>query len=835
MGKRLKAYILLFVMLTAFVFAAVGCTLSVPAFDASKLDPAQDTIIYDKDGREAITLRPSKSIPVPLKDIPVNLRNAVIATEDNRFYQHPGIDLRGMLRALVRDVISGGKVEGGSTITQQLARQVFLTSSKTFSRKIQEIILAAQLERHYTKDEILEMYLNKIYFGGQAYGVEMASRQYFGVSVKDLNGQKDPIGDLAKCALIAGLPQAPSYYNPFVNPDAAKERRDIVLDNMYKYGYITEEERDKAKEEPVPTTPPKNGLPADDTNKYPWYLDYVLEEAENLGVSADEIMRGGYRIYTTLDPQIQEAMQSTYSKTSLFSLPNGQLPRSAAVVLDPQTGGIAGLIGGMEYKTFRGFNYATMNNFTVTGGHGQSPGSTIKPLVVYGPAIETGKYGPNSPLEDRLQKYGEGQSAYEPHNWNNRYLGTVTLRYALEQSLNAPAVWLLNQIGIKTGLDFAKKLGVPVADEDYNHLAVALGAISKGASPLIMAQAYAAFDNGGQYVKAHAITKIVDGSGKVLVQPDYAPTQVMRPQTAAVMTNLLKGVVDHGLGTAARIPGWAVAGKTGTQEYSAIQGMNTDLWFVGYTPDYVAAVWLGPPEGFSYIPLSKNQQGVYGSGKAAAIFQSMMTTIIKNKHLQPRNFDTGVADGNLGPNGEQTKVHHVIDDLKATVASDGKRVDLRWTPIDDDVSYRVYRLEQSGAGSGDFVLVASVTQGAWSDSQVSPGAQYRYVVAAVDASGNEVTRSNAVDVSIPGELPDGEGQPGGQSPQKPNGDRHKPAEDGKKGQDGASHRQGDQSTPGLPNLPGLPGLPQSPNGNSPGQGTAGGGGPSPNQGSSSNP
>ncbi|MDI3327404.1 MAG: PBP1A family penicillin-binding protein [Alicyclobacillaceae bacterium] len=767
MGKRLKAYILLLLFLTAFVFAAVGCTLTIPAFDASKLDPAQDTILYDKYGQPAITLRPSRSIPVPLKDIPMNLRNAVIATEDNRFYQHSGIDLRGMMRALVRDVISGGKVEGGSTITQQLARWVFLSNDKTISRKIQEIILAAQLERHYSKDEILEMYLNKIYFGGQAYGVEMAARQYFGVSVKDLNGQKDPIGDLAKCALIAGLPQAPSYYNPFVNPDAAKQRRDIVLENMYKYGYIDQEQMEKAKAQPVPTTPPKNGLPADDANKYPWYLDYVLEEAENLGISADEIMRGGYRIYTTLDPTVQEAMQDTFRKTSLFALPNGKLPRSAAVVLDPKTGGIAGLIGGMEYKTFRGFNYATMNNFVANGGHGQSPGSTIKPLVVYGPAIETGRYGPNSLLEDRLRKYGEGAGAYEPHNWNNRYQGTVTLRYALEQSLNAPAVWLLNEIGVKTGLDFAKRLGLPVTEEDYSHLAVALGATSKGASPLLMAQAYSAFDNGGQLVKAHAITKIVDGNGRTLIQPDYAPVQVMRPETAQIMTDLLKSVVERGLGTAARIPGRDVAGKTGTQEYDPIPGMNTDLWFVGYTPEYVGAVWLGPPEGFNYIPLNKNQQGEYGSGKAAAVFQNMMSAALKN--TKPSRFDFGRINV-PPPEEDQPKEHRVIDDLAAAVSADGKRVDLRWTPLDGDVTYRIYRSDQAGAGAESFVLMSTVTRPPWSDPSVAPGKRYSYVVAAVDANGVEISRSNVVEVSV--------GQTTGSTPpEKPGEDKRKPNED----------------------------------------------------------
>lgn len=802
MGKRFKAYILLFVILAGFVFAAVGCTLTVPAFDASKLDPAQETIIYDRYGQPAITLRPSKSIPVPLQDIPINLRNAVIATEDSRFYEHPGIDLRGMARALVRDILSGGKVEGGSTITQQLARWVFLNDQKTFSRKIEEIILAAQLERHYTKDEILEMYLNKIYFGGQAYGVEMAARQYFGVSVKDLNGQKDPIGDLAKCALIAGLPQAPSYYNPFVHPQAAKERRDIVLENMYKNGYITKEQMEAAKQQPVPTSPPKTGLPVDDSNKYPWFLDYVLEEAENLGISADEIMRGGYRIYTTLDPQVQESMQQTYEKTSLFQLPSGHLPRSAAVVLDPKTGGIAGIIGGMQYKTFRGFNYATMNNFTMTGGNGQSPGSTIKPLVDYGPAIETGRYGPNSLLKDQLITYGSGTGAYTPHNWDGRYRGTMTLRAALELSENAPAVWLLDQIGIKTGLDFAKKLGLPVTPDDYNHLAVALGATSKGASPLIMAQAYAAFDNAGQFIKAHAITKIVDGNGRVLVQPDYAPTQVMQPRTAATMTDLLKSVVDHGLGAAARIPGYAVAGKTGTQEYAPIKGQNTDLWFVGYTPDYVGAIWMGPPDGMNYIPLSPGQQGEYGSGKAAAVFQSMMTRIIQTEHLPPKPFPVLGGTSTPTPPPEQTPPSQAITDLAATVSPDGSKVDLRWTPIQGDVSYRVYRTENGGTQA----LVASVTGGSWTDDQVTPGGQYEYVVAAVDGSGNEVNRSNAVTVSIPETVqqPPGRSQTdtgNGGKPQKP------PKEDkknhGSTGGNGGGASGGQPTNP-IENQPGTP-------------------------------
>ncbi|WML38622.1 penicillin-binding protein 1A [Neobacillus sp. OS1-2] len=530
----------------------------------------QPTVFYDVGGNVASKVSANKNEGVPIKEVPDSMKNAIVAIEDHRFYRHNGVDLIGTSRALFHDLKAGGMVEGGSTITQQLTKNTILTSEKTVKRKLQEVFLAIAVEREYTKQEILQMYLNQIYFGNGAYGIKQAAGKYFAKEVNDLS--------ISESAMLAGLIKAPSALNPYEHMEKATERRNLVLAQMKEQGFISAEQYEKAKQDKVVLND-KGGDPF--RGKFPYYVDQVLDEAiREYGFTQDELLTGGYQIYTELDPLMQTAIENTYSNDTLF--PNGKDPlmQSGGILVDPKTGGVRALVGGRGEHTFRGYNRASQLK--------AQPGSSFKPLAVYAPALEDG-WKITDMLKDEEMKFGN----YQPSNYDHQYAGEVPMYEAVKESKNVSAVWLLNELGIEKGLDSVKRFGITLDKEDHN-LSMALGGLHKGVSPLDMAEAFSVFPNNGVRVKAHVIQKIVDSGGKVVAEWKVEKERVTTKAVTDNMTTMLLGVVEQGTGEPAQIPGRETAGKTGSTQVP-IKGINglKDQWFVGYTPQLVGAFWVG--------------------------------------------------------------------------------------------------------------------------------------------------------------------------------------------------------------------------------------------------
>ncbi|MER2031089.1 MAG: PBP1A family penicillin-binding protein, partial [Solibacillus sp.] len=541
--------------------------------DVSKLEEPtpQPTIIYDQNGEVASKVTGSKIDGVNIEQIPEHLIHAVIATEDQKFYKHNGINVIGIVRAMTQNTLGGEIVAGGSTITQQLAKNVFLTQERTYTRKLKELILTKKIERTYDKDEIMERYLNQIYFGEGAWGVQRAAQTYFGKDVSELT--------LGESAMLAGLIKAPSILSPLKDMNISVQRRDLVLALMEKEGYITQNEAKKAKGNPIVV----EGKKIDEyKGKYPYYVDHIIEEAiKQYGLTENEVLSGGLHIYTELNPAIQNAVEQVYNDNAMF--PEGQsdqLIQSGAIFINPSTGGISALVGGRGDHTFRGFNRATQLK--------RQPASTMKPLAAYTPALEQGYE-----IYDMLQDSAINIDGYQPMNYDNRFHGEVTMYEALVKSYNIPPVWLLNKMGLKYGINAVERFGIKLNEKDHN-LGLALGGLSEGVSPLVMAQAFSTFPNDGVMVEAHSIQKIEDADGEVIAKWHHNETNVTKPLVAQEITYMLKGVVEEGSAKNAQVAGWEVAGKTGTTELPfANSGGAKDHWFVGYTPEIVGAVWMG--------------------------------------------------------------------------------------------------------------------------------------------------------------------------------------------------------------------------------------------------
>ncbi|MFE5322519.1 transglycosylase domain-containing protein [Paenibacillus sp. NPDC056579] len=588
--------------------------LWIRGLDISKLEHPlpEPTIIMDKNGKPASQLSSSRIVPVPLDQIPLELRNAVIAVEDRRFYEHVGIDLWSTARALLRDLKSGSMKEGGSTLTQQLAKNLFLQSDKTLSRKLKEAGYALKISTVYSKDEILELYLNSIYFGEGRWGVEGAAQEYFAKPVQQLT--------LEESAMLAALPKAPTSYSPAKNMEKALERRNLVLSLMKEQSFISDAAYQQAIAKPIVL---KQHNEETLKGKYPSYVDYVIQEAADLyGFTEEQVLTTGLRIYTELDPQIQQAAQDVYADNAAFpeSKPD-QLIQSGTVLLDHKTGAIRALVGTRGPQVYRGFNHATQLK--------RQPGSSFKPLVVYGPALERG-YTPNSPLYD-----GELDIAgYRPKDWDGQTRGQVTMREAIMRSWNIPAVWLLNEIGIDAGMNFARRSGIPLGAPDRT-LSIALGGLSEGVSPLQMAQAFGAIANLGVRQQAHAIVKVTTKDGIPLVEAKPQPATVTEPAVAYTLTLLLQDAVKSGTGQAAAL-GRPTAGKTGTTQLPATKefadiGANgiKDAWFVGFTPELTAAVWLG------YDQTDKNHYLTTGGVAPATVFKEIMSRALRDVPVVP--------------------------------------------------------------------------------------------------------------------------------------------------------------------------------------------------------
>ncbi|MED3564252.1 penicillin-binding protein 1A [Bacillus xiapuensis] len=595
------------------VSTIVLCFMGVLHFYAKDVDISglkdefpQATVFYDQNNQIASKVSANKNEGVSIKQIPESMKNAVIAIEDHRFYQHHGVDFVGTSRAFIRDLKAGRMIEGGSTITQQLTKNTLLTSKKTFKRKIEEVFLALEIERKYSKQEILQMYLNKIYFGAGAWGIKQAALKYFAKDVKNLT--------LSESALLAGLIRSPSALNPYEHMEKAAKRRDLVLDEMKKQGYISNQQFDQAKKEKVVLND-KGGDPF--RGKYPYYVDQVFEEAHNdFGLSQDELLTEGYRIYTELDQAMQMAMENAYQNDALF--PNGHDPllQSGGVLVDPKTGGIRALVGGRGEHTFLGYNRASQLK--------AQPGSSIKPISVYTPALEEG-WKVTDMLKDEPMKFGD----YAPKNYDFKYAGEVPMYEAVKDSKNVPAVWLLNKIGINKGMESMKRFGIPLEKSDRS-LSIALGGLEKGVSPMDMAEAYMVFANNGFRERTHVINKIVDADGKIVGQRNEEKIRVTTKAVTDNMTTMLLGVVEQGSGQGAQIPGREVAGKTGSTQVpiKGISGVK-DQWFVGYTPQLVGAIWVG------YDKTDENHYLTTTSGTGAAIvFREVMNDALENAPVE---------------------------------------------------------------------------------------------------------------------------------------------------------------------------------------------------------
>ncbi|QZT32538.1 penicillin-binding protein 1A [Caldalkalibacillus thermarum TA2.A1] len=733
-GKRKPKINYKYVALSLFVLCLV-LALSLLAFigitlaknyeiDESLLDMRQTSKIFDREGNQVDQLYFENREYVPIEEIPDLVRSAFIAVEDQRFYEHNGIDIRGIARAFVRNLMAGGTVEGGSTITQQLAKNVFLSHERTYMRKLQEALIAINLERRYTKDEILEMYLNYIYLGAGAHGIKAAAKTYFG---------KDDLNDLTigEVALLAALPKAPNHYNPLEeeNRERSEQRRQLVLQIMQEQGIITEEERKLAAETELELNPQRSTKNA----ALNTFVDMVLEEAKELyGLTIDDIYTGGYEIYTTLDVRAQEIMHEAFRADGRFAdqlfPPNGpeQIVQGSMVILDHHTGAILAVTGGRDYQP-RGLNRAVRD--------ARSPGSAMKPIAVYAPALEEG-WNPYSIVRDEQRNY----NGYTPRNYTGRYYGPVTMMYALEQSLNAGAVWLLNEIGLSKGLQAAEDFGIKT-DPSVN-LAVALGG-GVQTSPLSMARAYSAFANHGVIMEPYTIEKIVDQRGDTVAVHQPQHKRVISDQTAWYMTEMLVNVVKNGTGRNAQFT-HPVAGKTGTHQYDKAEG-NQDAWFVGYTPYFTAAVWMG----FDRTD-ERHTINTTGGGLPAQLYKHVMSQVLANYPVKQFERPPGVEE--LKPPVRLQQ----ITDLKAFLRLTGEftfAVDLEFTQQEDKrVAYNIYRINEA---TGSRSLVATIGKGeSWSDYNVQLNERYSYEVAPVNTeTGEEGPVSNRATVVISPEYP----------------------------------------------------------------------------------
>ncbi|MFS8612378.1 MAG: PBP1A family penicillin-binding protein [Planifilum fulgidum] len=603
------------VLTTSLLLIAGGCSavfLTGGVYDLESMKKMNfASTLYDRQNKKVVQLGDTHFEYVKLEDIKSDLLiQTFVAVEDRRFYKHNGVDWKSIGRATVRNLLAMGAVEGGGTITMQVARNAILQDrDKELSRKIKESLIAWNLERRYTKDEILEAYLNYIYLGNQVRGVKMAAKIYFD---KDITKEELEPHEIA---LLAGLPKAPGSYNPYLHPKKAKDRRDTILDVMEETGLISKAENKKYQ---------KKGLGVNrkylskykKNNQYAAYVDMVIDEAaERYGMDEQELTSGAYKIYTGLIPSAQKTLENTLKNDPLLKAHSGL--DAGATIIDPKNGEIVAVGGGRNYLS------GYLNRALLP----KQPGSSIKPISVYAPAVEEKGYTEYTRVLDAPITV----NGWSPQNYSRTYSGWVPLRTVAAKSLNAATVRLLHEVvGVKTGAEYAKKMGLPIKKEDRYLAPLALGGLTEGVNTVQMAGAYSAFANDGKIIEPHTIRKIEAWDGDE-VKPKKEPEQrkVFSPQTARIMTKILKFVVEGGTGQNARIPGWEVAGKTGTtQNYK-------EAWFVGYTPRYVMATMVYNDKG-SRVQLS-------GGDYPARIFHKVMSEI--HAGLKPKSFEGPTKKG----------------------------------------------------------------------------------------------------------------------------------------------------------------------------------------------
>lgn len=726
--KNIMKAILLAIVACAVVIGGIFIYFiaTAPKLDPEKLDVPYSTQFYDKEGNQFADKGEENRIKINYDDVPQELIDAVTATEDVRFFKHKGIDMRRIAGAVKANIQRGFGAEGASTITQQVVEQMFLTPDKSLKIKVQEQWLALKLEREYTKEEIMEMYLNKIFYGSNAYGVAKAAEVYF---------DKEDLHDLTllESAMLAGLPQRPTAYNPFENPEYMQDRVDTVLKLMVRHGKITQEEADEARDTEVSSVL-TDKKPA--ASPHFTFLQKVEDELEEK-LDGVNVNSAGLKVYTTLDTKAQEQVELLLSdaEDNPIAYPDDEM-QAGMTVLDTKTGEIRAIGGGRDRQT-GDLNYA----FKAP----RQPGSIFKPLLAYGPAIEYEKYSTYHQINDD-QPYDYGGD-HKIRNWNRQYQGWMSMRYALEQSLNVPAVKTFDEIGMDRGKEFAEGLGIEF-DKDQLTIGEAIGGSSTNTTTVEMAGAYSAFGNEGIYTEPYTVTKVEFPDGSVV---DLKPESeaAMSDYTAYMVTDMLKSVVQNGTGTLANIPELPVAGKTGTTNVAEKEGSNNS-WFTGYTTNYTISIWTGYDDANKILSDTKVPHALFketmrhiSEGEETADFEKPDSVVEVNVEkgsnppaLASDNTPSGNAVTELFVKGtEPSKVSEKfekidpVSGLTAKYNEDKQEIEIDWSYDDDaDVQFEVsYNVD-----GGDKKSATTTDDHSATISSVEEGKTYTVEVVAVD-------------------------------------------------------------------------------------------------------
>lgn len=627
--------LLVIILFLLFTFIGVAAGIFFAILETTEEISADDlefknltSSFYDINGNEISKVFGYQNrITVKLSEMSPYLPSAFIAIEDERFREHNGIDLRRTIGAAINYLLPGGKQYGGSTITQQLIKNITGEKEVTIKRKLQEQVRAILLEKKLSKDQILELYLNTIFLGKESYGVEAAARKYFDKDSKDLS--------IAECAILAACAQSPSKRNPISDFKESKERQELVLSKMKQQGFITEEQYEEAVKAKIKIKSGKSTK----SSRQSYYIDAVcmkvledLQEKLKIDSKAaqEKLFGEGLKIYTTMNPKVQNAINEAYSEGSpAFSQFSGRSvkPQSAIVVMDHSNGYILGLCGGYGPKTgIMTFNRAIQAK--------RQPGSSIKPIAVYGPALDSGLITPATVIDDVPITLGN----WSPRNWyKDGFWGLSTIRRAIENSMNIVAVKVWLKVGGERSTEFLSRLGITISDTDkYSPAGLALGGLTNGVSPLQMTAAYGAIANGGYYAKPILYIRVEDKNGTVLLENKPELTRAMDERASYVLTSMMKDVVQYGTGSSAKLSAMPAAGKTGTTSN------NYDRWFVGFTPYYVSAVWFG------YDNDDGKKRSIPGSTNySAKIWKMVMEKSHKNLPVKDFVMPNGIVSENI--------------------------------------------------------------------------------------------------------------------------------------------------------------------------------------------
>jgi len=604
-NKRRKTFLYVILgILSVLLILLIGGSIyvlmvirDIPPIDKwMEIKPSQTTIIYSIDNKILGRLYKENRIYVPLYKISPYLQQAVVVSEDKEFYTHSGVSIRGLIRAIIVDLLHLEKKQGGSTITQQVAELLFLSPERTINKKIKKIYIAIKLEKFFTKQQILEMYLNLIYWGHGTYGAEAASQYYFGKSASELT--------IPEAALLAGIIPAPENLSPYKNPEKALALRNIVIEKLYQEGYINQSEYEKAIKAPLGVIKRDNN--SSTQNIAPYFFNYVLKELINK-FGKDMVYSGGLKVYTTLDTNLQRYAESSLQKIINEYGKKYKVSQGALLAIDPNTGYIKAWVGGIDYSKSQ-FDRVSMAV--------RQPGSAFKPFV-YLTALQKG-FQPYDLIEEREVTYTFNKKEWKPKNYDGKLHGTVTLQEALENSYNIATILLLEEIGVSDVIRNARRLGIESPLEPS--LALALG--TSGVTLYELVRAYCSFANGGNRVTPIAILRVEDSKGNIIYNSTPEIVPVIEKDVVATLVKMMKRVITNGTGKRANI-GRPAAGKTGTTDD------YRDAWFIGFTPDLCAGVWMGNDD---YTPTNK----VPGGLLPAMTWKEFMQNALKD--VPPREF-----------------------------------------------------------------------------------------------------------------------------------------------------------------------------------------------------